>query len=231
MFVTLRKSQVTIPESIVKKLNLHEGSTLKCTETSGKIILTPFMQTDESIKPEEYSRLKIFCFNRLIIMENEKPIPLTNKKAMELMGYLVCQTGACAKKVSAAEALWANSMPEQSANNLYKAVEAIKKLRNHQIFLPFESLRSDFKLLQEYIYCDLWEFELLYHAGGVENWEKAEKIYKGILFVENDFSWALEYEGRYDIMYIEIIEYLYNYYERMGNKKKANYYRIKMSDI
>jgi len=217
MFVNFKEGQIAIPEKIAEKLNLRENDILECTEKDGSIILT--LVTGEA--RNKYSNLKILCFGKLAVFADKNSILLTNKKAMELIAYLVCQTGACANKTTAAEALWPEALPENAANNLYKATQSIKNLQKQQIFIPIESLRGDFKLLTEYIYCDLWEFERLYNNRSIDNWEKAEKIYSNILLFENGYSWAAEYEGHYDIMYYEILEYLYRYYEKSNIKKNS----------
>lgn len=83
------------------------------------------------------------------------------------------------------------------------------------------------------IQCTLWEFEELYQNKSVSSYEKAQRLFKEILFGGEAYSWIMEEEGHYEMMYLEILESLLKHYQKKKEYNRVAYYQkiLKMKGL
>lgn len=104
-------------------------------------------------------------------------------------------------------------------------MEWIRTFPVQEIVSMIESTRGKISLNQNEIFCDLWEFNELYHTKTTQNWEHAVSLYQGMLYYEEGYSWAFRYDGEYDMKYFEMLEHLISHYQKIGKNRKATYYQ------
>lgn len=172
--------------------------------------------------------MQINCFGRFQLYQEGKFIPITNKKAEELLAYLVCENGPV-KKVKAAEVLWPNASRENARDNLYKVFRYIRHIQDSGIYIPLKLYREEIYLEMSQIECDIYNFEFLYNQGNcIEHWEKAVKLYNVPLLFENCYEWTEQAEAYYDIRFIDLVQKLIDYYQKQGKSSLVSYYRNKL---
>lgn len=195
--------------SLKKNMSTHEESSKKAMTAGG-------------------SRLAIFCCGEFSLKINDVNLYINHKKAYEMLAYLAVNRGRPMNKYNISSHLWEASDEICAMDSLYKTYASLKKEIHHAGFCPIGSITNKLFLDQEQVYCDLWEFEQLYADKNLTNWEKAERLYKGELFGGEAYSWLVEYEGRYEIMYYEIVEYLLSYHREKHSAEKVRYYENRL---
>ncbi len=77
---------------------------------------------------------------------------------------------------------------------------------------PFISSSGRLALDIRRIYCDLTEFDRLYLEHTSQSFQHAVSLYKGSLLFETAYDWAIGHEAYYDIRYMEMLDYLCEFY-------------------
>lgn len=147
---------------------------------------------------------------------------INSQKAEELIAFLVTYNGQSVKKAIVCDALWNDSSPKRSADNLYKLIRKINAMS-----IPFyiECKRNIIQFHMDNVKSDLADF--LHHIENRDNiaaMEEAIHLYQGTLFEEEDYEWIIQKEGKFDMLYLDAVKYLSDYYEGKGNKIKSRYY-------
>ncbi len=154
---------------------------------------------------------------------------ITNKKAEELLAYLVWEGRPVGKKRLAA-VLWPDSEPRKARDNLYKVCRYLGEFQNGAI--PLVIRREAVWVETEAIDCDIRRFEEYYRSfPNVDCCLEAVALYKAPFLFEALYEWTQEAEAYYDIRYLECLELLAEHYDRNGNGRKADYYRKKLEQF
>lgn len=169
-----------------------------------------FNNLQESSNKNQYKDIYVQCFKRLSMYYNGKIINLNwrTKKADELIAYLVCEKGEYVSKDKIIDSLWPDLDSKKGLNNLYTTLYYIRKQEQKlSINIPIESIRGKMKLDVSNINVDILEYEDIYNQykkGGLINKDKLINLYKGMLFEEHDYPWAVINQSRYECWYEEI---------------------------
>lgn len=182
-------------------------------------------------KKKKNEKIEIRCFGRLSIIMGDKELGslMNSQKAEELIAFLATYNGQSVKKTVVCDALWSNASPKRSADSLYKLVRKIKAMP-----IPFhiECKRNIIQFHMDNVKSDLTDF--LYHIQNRENidaMEKAIHLYQGTLFEEEDYEWIIQKEGKFDMLYLDALQYLSDYYEGKGNKMKSRHYEMMLEQF
>lgn len=179
---------------------------------------------DPEAGPDPKSGLEITCFGSFSLRLGGRPLPLNNRKARELLALLACERGAALSKRRVCSLLW-DSEPELAMDSLSKVCRAIRAFSHeHGDCIPLVLTYSDLSLDLSHVRCDLTEFDLLYERADAESCRKAAALRTGALLFDNYFTWAQDYEGRYEIKYLELCEKLALYYQSQGKPRLAACY-------
>lgn len=144
---------------------------------------------------------------------------------------MIVNNGRPVNKSVISSLLWEDACGPCARDSLYKTYAYLKKFLRIANVCPVNSITNKLLLQQELISCDLWEFEKLYKEKNLKNWEKAETLYKGALFGGEAYSWLIDYEGRYEMMYFEILEYLLDCCKAQRRMNKVRYYESRLEQL
>lgn len=151
-----------------------------------------------------------------------------NKKAKELVAYLLCNSGGPIRNTVLAEILWPDAPLTNAMDSLYKVSRYLRNLRIGEESFPIAMTHGEIYFDYTMLSCDLYEFEKLYQRKEqVEAWSEAIELYRGSIFYDEYYDWIAPYEAYYDIRFLEMTDYLITYYEKAGNREMADYYRAK----
>ncbi|MBO5623765.1 MAG: hypothetical protein J5959_19290 [Butyrivibrio sp.] len=230
---------VQIPQEITKDVDFSEIKSFDCTFNGTEICLAPL--SDQSFlspitpvsftEPLNINPITINCFGKLQLMYNNKPFPIKNKKAKELIGLLMCEQGKLVSKKKAAEMLWPDSTPSQAMNNLYKVCHYLKTSESPISLIPIFIDNQYLSLNVHLINSDLTQFMKLISQKDDDFplfYANAEALYSGPVLYDECYDWILPYEAFYDIHYNNILEILINHYIKSNNFRMADYYKKKL---
>ncbi len=179
---------------------------------------------DEFISGDD-KKIQISCFGELSIYYDGIPVHLSSKKAYELIAYLIIHHGHPVSKWETASRLWENSEDFWARDSLYKVLKKIKQTEKEIGCSLVCSEKQKIYLEKDKIQCTLWEFEELYQNKSIANYEKAQQLFKEKLFGGEAYSWIIEEERRYELMYMEILENLLKHYQNKKEYHRIGYYQ------
>lgn len=236
MFIKLRKkSQITLPKSIVKKFRFQEGDIFDCLTYENKILLLPQNRNsfDHAAQKNTATPLSttffipdadiyMQCFSRFCLYMHKKPV-LLSTKASELLAFLASEYGGPIRKDSAASLLWADSTREQGLDNLLRLCKRIRKSHGS---IPLGYDKKSVWIDVTHVACDLYEFEKLYHQReNMEDCEAALSLYRGLIFYNDCYDWTAQKEAYYDMRYLTLLSCMEDHMRRCGNDRAADLYR------
>lgn len=181
-------------------------------------------------------KITLNCFGSLSILADGQEINIgwRTKKAEELVAYLLCQNGHFISKEKIAAALWPDLDGEKSVSNLYLAYYYLKKQeKNYGVLLPIESIRGKMRIRMEEVDSDVMRFESCQqscHHIDDENIalaEKAVELYQGMLLEDRYYSWATEAQQHYELVYLELLKKIVDYFKQKGEREKQQLYTKK----
>jgi two-component system, LytTR family, response regulator len=203
------------------------------------------LKTIERIKPEigqaAKHKIEINCFRHFSIMEDGKEINAgwRTRKAEELIAFLLCGKGRFISKEMIAEALWPELDGEKSVSNLYLAYYYIKKQENKKgVKIPIESERGKMCIRLEEVDCDMVRFDGLVKVctdlntpDRIELMEKAVGLYQGTLLEDGYYSWAVGYQQEYEMVYLELLQKLMEYFGQQSDIVKFKFYEKRLNMV
>lgn len=149
---------------------------------------------------------------------------LKGRKARELVALLACEKGRLVSKRRICSLLW-DTEPELAMDSLSKVCRGIKAFsREHGSCIPLSVTYGAICLDLGGVSCDLIDFDLLCRQEDPGSWKNAASLYTGALLSNESFGWAQEYEGRYEIAYLELCEKLAVHYRTLGKGRLAQCY-------
>lgn len=239
--------QINIPEDFITRLGVREGNTLLCLLEDNEIRLRPAetgrlhapisvppatpAPATQDLEPKHSTNRKEFriqCFGSMSVSKTGQKIIFQNKKAKELVAYLLCNGGGPIRNTVLAESLWPDAPPANAMDSLYKVSRYLRNLRIGEESFPIVMAHGEIYVDYTMLSCDLYEFEKLYQQKEqVEAWSEAVELYHGSVFYDEYYDWIAPYEAYYDIRFLEMTEFLIAHYEKTGNGEMADYYRSK----
>ncbi|MFA9381161.1 MAG: hypothetical protein ACERKO_08880, partial [Acetanaerobacterium sp.] len=150
--------------------------------------------------------------------------------AEELIALLICERGLPVSKVKTAALLWPDSEENRAMDSLYKTIRHIQNFCVDGVRVPIISTRRSLQLDVSDIDLDTEAFLRLYKSGNQEDWEQAEELYRGALFLDGYYDWISQYEAYFDVRYLELLSRLTDYYSFIGNNNLAQYYKNKANE-
>lgn len=154
---------------------------------------------------------------------------LKNKKARELIAFLLCARGTPVKKSRIADTLWPDTPMENAMSSLYKIFRYLRGFSDNDLAIPIRESVGEVWLDMTGIFCDLTEFDRLYNdRGKIESCAALVEIYRAQLFFDECYDWVAPFEAYYDIRFFEITNLLVVHFTQKGDTAKANYYRSKI---
>ena len=76
------------------------------------------------------------------------------------------------------------------------------------------------------ITCDLYEFEKFYkNKENPKSCEAALSLYRGMIFYEDCYDWAIQKEAYYDMRYLSLLSCMEDHMRRSGKEELAEVYR------
>lgn len=248
MIVKLENSKITLSKEILKNLALKEGDYLDCIEFQNTIHLLPIrlpkqtapLKTDLLLNqdyvlsnfPPEH--VYVTLFREFNVTVNGKFFFIQNKKAKELLSYLLVHNGIPYNKSALAETLWPQTPYPQAMDNLYKVIRFLEKTPPLFIYFPLLTSRGKIQLDISKIQCDVYLFEQCYQAQltkqhNIEETAKAVELYAGPLLYEEYYDWSTSMESYYEVRYIQMLESLIAFYKHKNNDTLSYYYRQKLN--
>ncbi len=185
------------------------------------------------------SALSISCFGRFSLLRDgrEVKIPWRTKKEEELLAFLICMKGQFVSKEKIAETLWPDFDGTRCMQNLYGTLYHIKKDLSAEALVLLDSERGKMRIRLDDVSCDLLDFEDAFKqysaspASSLKLAEQACTLYRGMLFEENYYWWATEYQAHVDSLYCELCQKLSRHFSNQGDKLKEKTYLLKANLI
>jgi two-component system LytT family response regulator len=161
--------------------------------------------------------------------DREQPLKLRSPKTEELFAFLVCRRAASREEI--ADTLWNGLEPEKALKNLnstlYYIRSAIKESGAENII---QAGRSEIRIVENSMYCDLYEFEQLLKQirltpePNASLFEQLEVLYVGGLLQGKAYEWADERARQLERSYIELLEVAARYHLKQDQPQKSLHY-------
>ena len=147
------------------------------------------------------------CFRRFVLYEKGIHVPITCKKAKELLALLVLENKAYISKKHLAVMLWPDADEQHARDCLYKTLCWIKKR-------PTICKAFSLKIARELIYIDtsgikreIDEFDNCYNMRDNPIFrQRALQLYKGKLLEQEYYDWSIDYQIFYEIRYEDLLK-------------------------
>lgn len=137
------------------------------------------------------------------VSRNGEQIIFQNKKAKELIAYLLCNDGGPIKKTVLAKILWTDTPFTNAMDSLYKVNRYLRNLRMGEESFPIIMSHGEIYIDCRRLSCDLHEFEECYQQKEqVEARSEAVELYRGSIFYDEYYDWIAPYEAYYDIQFL-----------------------------
>ncbi len=217
---------VELPTTLLTELSLKDGDFLDCIAFMGTIHLLPIrLREDKDMPKTKDYRIQVTLFREFNVIVDGEYYFVKNRKARELLAYLISQNGTPFNKLSLAEILWPQTSQSQAMDNLYKVINFLKQS-------PFTLINSRGKIQLDLsvIQCDTFMFEKYYgDRHNIESARKAIELYEAPFLFEEYYEWTATKEAFYEIKYFEMLDNIVQYYESLHDETTASYYRLKQS--
>lgn len=184
---------------------------------------------------KETNRSKICTFGNFEVYGNKENelIKWPTAKVEELFAYFVVNRGNEVDRWILCDLLWPNASPEKALHNLHNSIYRLKNiLKNNAIEANVIYENRSYKMNFNTINCDLWKYEdyiklnLEIKEQNIEEYEKIIKLYKGSLFENKDYLWAIDLKVKLDEFFLSVCKSLAKYfYNRELYYKSEEYLR------
>lgn len=208
-------------------MQLKCGTLFVCRIEQGRIILEKIWEEPDQgggkvILSESDQRYELNCFGRFSLMRDARPARVEKEKARELLAFLACERGRPSSKRRAAEALWPGRTEAQAVDSLYKVCRYLQECRQRGEAPAVRAARGQLWLDMAQINCDLERFYALSGpAASLEELRQAAELYRGPLLVEEGYEWSEDWEGFYDLRYLDVLARLHAALQQLGREREA----------
>ncbi len=148
-------------------------------------------------------------------------------KVKELFAYFIYRNGEEIDKWKLCDILWPDSPPKKAEHSLHSAIYRLKSaLKNAGIEDIVRYENGKYRIKLEKFYCDAWEFESFIKDNpsvgkeNVINYKRIIDIYKGRMFEDAHYFWAMELNEKFEGYYLRSMKNLTKFY--MKNKLYSN---------
>lgn len=147
------------------------------------------------------------CFRRFELYERGINIPITCKKAKELLALLVLETRASISKRHLAMMLWPEADERHARDCLYKTLQWLQKK-------PTICRAFSLKITRELVYVDtsdirrdIDEFNHCYILRENPKFrQRALELYQGKLLEQEYYDWSIDYQTFYEIRFENLLK-------------------------
>lgn len=168
------------------------------------------------------SELYAVCFGSFSLYRCGKPLKLPNRKAAELLAFLLSEQGRVVRKPAAAELLWPGTDSVHAMDSLYKVCTALRHMR----CLPLQVDRDTLWLDTSRIDSDIARFDRLYRYRNVpECCAAAIDLYTAPFLINEYYEWSARAEAYYDMRYMQLLSLAEKGFSQAGDPASARYYR------
>ncbi|WP_434749535.1 response regulator [Paenibacillus amylolyticus] len=180
-------------------------------------------------------KVEIKCFGDFTIWIDGKVIDdnWRTKKTEELLAYLLCMNGKSVSRERIINDIWPDLVLDKGYANLYTTQYNLKKrFHNLGIEKMLKSRLGNISLNLENMRVDLWDFDHFSKSyqedkNKVEILEQMVEMYRGLLFENKPYSWTLNIQQPYEVMFDNALNTLILFYRERADEKKAQYYEMK----
>ena len=166
------------------------------------------------------------CFGSFILYWNGEIVPISNRKAGELLALLLARGGGPVHKITAAQTLWPGSDESHAMDNLYKICGALRRVIRQGVPIPLNIQRDILTLDTREMDSDVRRFEALYQQrGNIACCQEAVALYKGPFLFEEYYEWTAQIEAYYDLRYLELLHIIVRHLSETGDPG-ASYYQM-----
>lgn len=220
---------VTLTKEVLSTFSLTEGDLLDCIVWEGGIHLFPVKLPRQSELTNEISSevipVHVTMFGQFNIRIHNEHVLISNKKAKELLAYLLLHNGTLFLKRTLAELLWPQISSDNAMGNLYKVIRFFKSNTPLNTYFPLTLSPGKIGLTMDKLSCDFLSFERAFSQfDNIKSLKKAVDLYKGPILFEEYYEWTAEKEAYYEIRYTEMVEHLVSYYKQLNNETMTYYY-------
>lgn len=166
-----------------------------------------YRQRRASFRGDKSAQLEVHCFRRFALFNNGIHVPISCKKAKELLALMILESKGPISKRHLAATLWPQADTEHARDNLYKTLHWLRA--RPALYDPFglhierENIRMDTSQLR----IDLEEFDQCYALRNQPFYrQRALELYQGPLLEEEYYDWSMDYQSQYEIRYAELIK-------------------------
>lgn len=179
--------------------------------------------------PPLSSALEIRCFGNLAFRLGDAYLRIGNKKAAELLAYLLCHGGEPIPKQHLAGLLWPRVGDRQALDSLYKVCAHIGALEYRGIPLRLRSSGGEINWIAgpSAVICSD-SMRCTKKKDNIASCHTLLDIYAGPLLQTQGYDWLAPWEARYELRYVEILTSLLSHYERSGDATRAGVFRKKL---
>lgn len=183
-------------------------------------------------------RVEIKCFGDFTVSINGKMIDdnWRTKKTEELLAYLLCMNGKSVSRERIISDLWPDLVLDKGYANLYTTQYNLKKrFATFGIEKVLKSRLGSISLNLDNMKVDLLQFDSLSKSysedkSEMEILEQMVDLYSGLLFENKPYSWTLNIQQPYEVMFDNALNTLIQYYRECDNETKVQYYESKKND-
>ena len=156
-------------------------------------------------------------------------------KVQELFAYFVYMNGEEIDKWILCDILWPDYLPKKAEHNLHSTIYRLKtSLKSAEIENVVKYRKGKYSINLQSFYCDSWEFEnfiknnTTINQGNIDSYDKSIELYKGRLFGNEGYTWAIELSEKLSLYYLEGIRNIAVYYMKKNSYNTAEKYLKKV---
>ncbi|WP_274365479.1 response regulator [Paenibacillus thermotolerans] len=172
--------------------------------------------------------VSVFMFNGFKIFgpsPNKEPLKLRSPKTEELFAFLLYKGAVSREEII--ETLWSGLDTDKAGKNLNSTLYYIRKaLADYKLEHCIEADRSEVRIAESGMYCDLYEFrrllkEMRLHPEKPGLLERAEALYTGEFLKGRAYDWAGEETRKLEQDYIELLEASAQWSAKQHDRQKS----------
>lgn len=175
----------------------------------------------KAVHDRKEKRYGLYCLGNLKLYEGSKNLEIKwpTAKTEELFSFLIYHKGENANKWNICETLWGSKDPDSAEHNLHNTIYRLKStLKKFGINNVIQYETKGYRINLNDFYCDAFEFEnfsnkiVKINDKNIEEYEKIITLYKGNIYGDKDYIWALDWQEKLRNSFSDLIKASYPYY-------------------